>query len=190
MQTPPPPAAFLRRPCASSLRAHGVPVALWETSLRCYCAVTATPRRSYGAHTDRSGNAEPRRALCACPKCAPWHGVLEDPTASSGDVTAMPRWFHGALGDSTARTLAFWNFLGRCAIAVRTPPWCDRGFNPVDPTACHLPECVLIYRHKHWQTSTILWRMHNPVRHPMIRQRIELKGTESIDTSRDSTCDD
>ena len=91
VQTPPPPAAFLRRPCASSLRAHGVPVALWETSLRCYCAVTATPRRSYGAHSDRSGNAEPRRALCACSKCAPWHGVLGDPTASSGDVTAMPR---------------------------------------------------------------------------------------------------
>ena len=129
VQTPPPPAAFLRRPCASSLRAHGVPVALWETSLRCYCAVTATPRRSYGAHSDRSGNAEPRRALCACSKCAPWHGVLGDPTASSGDVTAMPRRCHGALGDPTGRTSAFWNFLGRRAIAVRTPPWCDRGIS-------------------------------------------------------------
>ena len=114
-----------RRPCASSLRAHGVPVALWETSLRCYCAVTATPRRSYGAHSDGSGNAEPRRALCACSKCAPWHGVLGDPTASSGDVTAMPRRCHGALGDPTAHTSAFWNFLGSRAIAVRTPPWCD-----------------------------------------------------------------
>ena len=129
VQTPPPPAAFLRRPCASSLRAHGVPVVLWETSLRCYCAVTATPRRSYGAHSDRSGNAEPRRALCACSKCAPWHGVLGDPTASSGDVTAMPRRCHGTLGDPTVCTSAFWNFLGRRAIAVRTPPWCDRGIN-------------------------------------------------------------
>ena len=39
----------------------------------------------------------------------------------------MPRRCHGALGDPTARTSAFWNFLGRRAIAVRTPPWCDRG---------------------------------------------------------------
>ena len=84
-------AAFLRRSYASPLRAHGVLVAPYETSLRCYCVAAANPLRSHGAHSDRRGNAEPRRALCACTKCAPWHGVLGDPTASSGDATAMPR---------------------------------------------------------------------------------------------------
>ena len=83
-----------RRSCGDHVHSHcspGVPVALSETSVCCYCASTATPRRSYRAHSDRSGNAEPRHALCACPKSAPWHGVQGDPTASSGDVTAMPR---------------------------------------------------------------------------------------------------
>ena len=120
-------AAFLRRSYASPLRAHGVLVAPKETSLRCYCVAAANPLRSHGAHSDRRGNAEPRRALCACTKCAPWHGVLGDPTASSGDATAMPLRSLGALGDLTARTSAFWVFLARRAVAVRTPPWCDRG---------------------------------------------------------------
>ena len=122
MQTPLPTAAFLRRSYASPLRAHGVLVAL-----RCYCVTAANPRGSHGAHSDRRGNAKPRRALCACTKCAPWHGVLRDPTASSGDATAMPRRSLGVLGDPAARTSAFWVFLARRAVAVKTPPWCDRG---------------------------------------------------------------
>ena len=60
-------------------------------ALHCYCAAAANTQRSHGAHSDRRGNAEPRRALCACTKGAPWHGVLGDLTASSGDVTAIPR---------------------------------------------------------------------------------------------------
>ena len=55
--------------------------------LRCRC----DPQRSHGTHSDRRGKAEPQPALCACTKCAPWHGVLGDPTASSGDATAIPR---------------------------------------------------------------------------------------------------
>ena len=47
------------------------------------------------------------------------HGVLGDPTASSGDATAMPRRSLDALGDPTARTSAFWVFLARRAVAVR-----------------------------------------------------------------------
>ena len=39
----------------------------------------------------------------------------------------MPRRSLGALGDPTARTSAFWVILARRGVAVRTPPWCDRG---------------------------------------------------------------
>ena len=41
----------------------------------------------------------------------------------------MPRRSLGALGDLTARNSAFWVFLARRAVAVRTPPWCDRGLS-------------------------------------------------------------
>ena len=91
VQTPPPTAAFSRRSYASPPHAHGVLVALQETSLRCYCVAAANPRLSHGTHSERRGNTEPRRSLCACTKCAPWHGVLGDPMASTGDATAIPR---------------------------------------------------------------------------------------------------
>ena len=78
------------------MRPHCVRTASSWRPMRPHCAVTALPLRtpalrSHGAHSDRRGNAEPRRALCACTKCAPWHGVLGDPTPSSGDATAIPR---------------------------------------------------------------------------------------------------
>ena len=124
-------ATFLRRSYASPLSAHGVLVASWETSLRCYCVAVANPLHSHGTHSDRRGNAEPWRALCACTKCMLWHGVLGDPTASSGDATAMPRRSLGALGDLIVRTSAFWVFLARRAVAVRRPHWCDRGLSNI-----------------------------------------------------------
>ena len=82
MQAPSPQAAFVRRPCASLGRAHGVPVALKEISLRCYSDPTVFLLRA--CH-----NAVPRRVLCACTKCTPSHGDLGDPTASNGDATEM-----------------------------------------------------------------------------------------------------
>ena len=92
------------------------------TALRC----AANPRRSHGAHSDRRGNAEPRRALFACTKCAPWHGVLGDPHGVQwrchGDATAIPRC------SRRSHCAHLGVFLPRRAFAVRTPPWCDRGF--------------------------------------------------------------
>ena len=117
-------AAIICVPTACARSPRGTLGDLTALLLRCRCEATAFTRRSFRSPWD----AEPRRALCACTKCAPWHGVLGDPTASSGDATAMPRRSLGALGDLTARTSAFWVFIARRAVAVRTPPWCDRGF--------------------------------------------------------------
>ena len=41
---------------------------------------------------------------------------------------AMPLRCYGDACVRTARTSAFFIFLGRCGITVRTLPWCDRGF--------------------------------------------------------------
>ena len=84
MQTP--PAAFLRRPCAFSLRTRRSRGALGDLSallLRLHCDPTAFLRRAFRSKWERRATARP--------KCAPWHGVQGDPTASSGVVPAMPR---------------------------------------------------------------------------------------------------
>ena len=74
--------ASILRSHASFVRGHGVLVAFVEIVLRCYSDRTA--RTSH-----RRQNAEPRRVLCACTKCAPSEGVLGDSTASHGDDTAF-----------------------------------------------------------------------------------------------------
>uniref|UniRef100_K1RIC7 Uncharacterized protein n=1 Tax=Magallana gigas TaxID=29159 RepID=K1RIC7_MAGGI len=56
-------AAFLER-------ADGALVALLEILRRCHGDLTTLLRRDYQ-------NAEPRRVLYACSKCAPSHGVLQ-----------------------------------------------------------------------------------------------------------------
>ena len=87
------------------------------------CVPAACTRRPRGALGDLTAlllrcRCEPKAfPLSACTKCAPWNGVLGDPTAFSGDATAMPRRSLGALGDLTARTSAFWVFLARRAVA-------------------------------------------------------------------------
>ena len=82
-----------RRSCGNHMRPHCVrTTSSWRPRrLCCHWVAAANPLRSHGAQSDRRGNAEPRRALCACTKCALWHGILGDPTASSGDATAIPR---------------------------------------------------------------------------------------------------
>ena len=122
-----------RRSCGNHVRPHGVQSrspcgALGDLTvllLRCCCKSMAFPQRS---HSDRCGNTEPQRELCACTECAPWHGILGDLTASSGNAMAMPQRSVGALGDPTAHTSAFRIFLGNHTVAVRTQSWCDRGF--------------------------------------------------------------
>ena len=97
------------------------------------CVPAACPLRPHGALGDLNAlllhrRCEPMAFLLRSIR-SPWHGVLGDPTASSGDATAMPRRSLGALGDPNAGTSAFWVFLARRAVAVRTPPWCDRDLN-------------------------------------------------------------
>ena len=72
-----------------------------------------------------AGNCGYKKILIhTCPKCAPWHGVLVDPKASSGDAMTISRRCVDVLGDPAV----FWNFLGRRAVGLRTPSWCGRGF--------------------------------------------------------------
>ena len=92
-------------------------------------AASANLQHSHSTHSDHSWKTEPLWALCACTKCAPWHGVLWDLMASSGYVTAMPWWCVGTQGDPTVHTSAFWVFLGWCAVAMRMSYWCNRGSN-------------------------------------------------------------
>ena len=109
------------RPCCITWHPRGALGDLTALLLHCCCEPLAFPRCSFRSLLE----AEPRHAFCACTKCAPWHGVLGDPTASSGDATVRSI---GVLGDPTARSSAFCVFLGCCAVAVRMPSWCDRGF--------------------------------------------------------------
>ena len=120
-------AAIICVPTACARRPRSALGDLSALLLRCRCEPTAFTRRSFRSPWE----VEPRRAICAYTKCAPWHGVRGNPTASSGDATAMPRRSLGALGDLTACTSAFWVFLARRAVAVRTPPWYDRGLTAV-----------------------------------------------------------
>ena len=54
------------------------------------------------------------------------HGIASYET--SRGAVEMPWRSLSTLGDPTVRTSAFWVFLAGHAVAVRTPPWCDRGF--------------------------------------------------------------
>ena len=104
-------AAFVRRP-------RGALGDLTALLLRCRCEPTA----SHGAHSDRRGNA-----FCACTNAR--RGMASKET--SRRPVEKPRRCRrslSALGYPTARTSAFWVFLARRAVVVRTPPWCDRGF--------------------------------------------------------------
>ena len=101
---------------------------------------------------DRRGSSVWSPWGCNGIKCAPWHGVLGDPTASSGDVTAISRRSLGALGDPTAHTSAFWVFLARRIVAVRTPPWCDRGCKPPYTTIIR-GKAMKGLKKKQWQIS-------------------------------------
>ena len=87
---------------APPLRPHGVPTARIQIEV-------GTP--SNGAHFVLAQSA--RRGMAS----------KETPRRPA----EMSRPCHGTLVDPTARTSAFWNFLGRRAIAVRTPHWCGRG---------------------------------------------------------------
>ena len=130
-------AAIICVPTARARRRHGALGDLTALLLRCRCEPIAFTRRSFRSPWERRSTA---RTLCMHKvRAVAWrprrpHGV-------SGDATAMPRRSLGALGDLTARTSAFWVFLARRAVAVRTPPWCDRGFTPLThPLVAHL--CV------------------------------------------------
>ena len=115
VQAPPPTAAFAARPCVCTVRGNGL---LWRsrgshcaatTTLRCsHCVHLRTP--THGAYFEHAQSA--RRGM--------------ETQESSRRPTEMPRSCFCALGDLTARTMAFCIFSGRRADSVRTQLWCDR----------------------------------------------------------------
>ena len=78
-------------------RLHAVTMCAREACPRRFCGalcdLTAFPWPPHDAPTARTSqhreNAEPRRALWTCPKCAPSPEDLDDHTASNGDATGM-----------------------------------------------------------------------------------------------------
>ena len=93
VQTPTSTSAFARRP-------RGAPTALLRRCRRSHCAATATLRSSYDAHfTMPSDGAHFEHVQSAR------RGMATQ--ASSRRPMAMPWSAHGAVGDPTARTMAF-----------------------------------------------------------------------------------
>ena len=128
VQTPPTTTAFAQRPLCS-------PAELWYCrtpySACNYGDLTATQLRSYpndGVFV-HAQSARRRSAFYATPM----------------RLVAMSLRCCGDACDRTACTSAFCIFLGRRGIAVRTRPWCDRGFkNTVRQTACMIVNPIMV----------------------------------------------
>ena len=155
------------------MRPHCVRTASSWRPRRPHCAVTALPLRTHGVHT----------ALIQIAVGTPSHGAhfVHAQSARRGMASwetprrpvEMPRRSLGALGDLTARNSAFWVFLARRAVAVRTPPWCDRGFSDPDmhhgTCAMHVPGCMpgsltsgFLWSQWRGKRSRHSWYMRNP----------------------------
>ena len=101
-------------PCGDQLRPCGVPTVHPWRCRRTHCGATTTLRCSYCAHAimpSHDAHLHKARAMAWRPTSP--HGV---------------QWrCHGdAVGDSSARIMAFCHFLGRRTVSVRTQLWCDR----------------------------------------------------------------
>ena len=108
--------------------------------VRLRCAVTALLWRSRRSHCAAT-------AILRCSHCAhvrtPSHGAYfehaqsarrgMETKESSRRPTEMPRSCFCALGDLTARIMAFCIFSGGRADSVRTQLWCDRHFITLAP---------------------------------------------------------
>ena len=121
VQVSPSTAVFSLWPCTSLLQDQGISVALWETSLCCYCTAVNL-RHLHSALSDHSKNAELWHELCACTKWVPSHDVIGNPTAFS-DVMAMP-----------------WHSVGAPEIPLCTPRSSEFLF------CCYCEDAILVWK--------------------------------------------
>ena len=121
-------AAIICVATACARRPRGALGDLTALLLRCRCEPTAITRRSIRSPWERRATA---RTLCMYKvRAVAWrsrrpHGVQ---WRCHGDATAIP-WRSRRSHCAHLGVPAFWVFLARRAVAVRTPPWCDRSLN-------------------------------------------------------------
>ena len=112
-------------PAACARRPRGAPGDLTALLLHCRCKPTAWSRRWFRSPWERRPIS---RTLCMHKvRTVAWrprkpHGLQ---WRCHGDAMAIPRHSRRC----HCATSAFWVFLACRAVAVRTPPWCDRGLS-------------------------------------------------------------
>ena len=98
-----------QRSCGDHMRPHCVRTASSWRPRRPHCAVTALPLRTHCVRT----------------------ALIQIAVGTPSAVAWRPRRPHGVQWRCHGDPSALWVFFARRAVAVRTPPWCDRGFTNI-----------------------------------------------------------